>query len=228
MAERYSKLHKLVEIIRNFPDLSCGEFDSVSLYDRKPACVFAGTLKQDRNLANMVRAIGLLRKRNVTLQLWLAGKWESAEYEHSIWRLATEEGVSDQVHYSGILSHKDAVALESRGSIGMVTLLPIPNTLKTLPIKLFECMGLGLPVIYSDFPLLQRYVREYGVGVAVDPEKPEQIADALEYLVKNPQIAQQMGTMGKRAVMEKYNWAHEGARLVALYHKILGPRPERM
>lgn len=224
MAERYGKLHERVEMIRNFPDLSYGEFSDFPLRDRQQACVFAGTLKRDRNMANMVRAVGLLRKKNITLQLWLAGKWESAEYEQSILRLATEEGVSNQVQYSGILSHKDAVALESRGSIGMVTLLPIPNTLKTLPIKLFECMALGLPVIYSDFPLLQRYVHEYGVGVAVDPEKPEEIADALEYLVKNPEIAQQMGRMGKRVVMEKYNWSCEGAKLVALYHEILSPR----
>ncbi len=221
MAERYSTLHERVEMVRNFPDLSCGEFNDVPFHERQQACVFAGTLKRDRNLGHMVRAIGLLHKRNVTLQLWLAGKWESAQYEQSIGKLAAEEGVSDKIHYSGILSHRDAVTLESRASIGMVTLLPIPNTLKTLPIKLFECMALGLPVIYSDFPLLQSYVREYGVGMAVDPEKSDQIADALEYLVTNPKIGQQMGEMGRRTVMEKYNWARESTKLLALYREIL-------
>ena len=216
IAERYSKLHERVEIIRNFPDLSRDEFNGVPPHDREPACVLAGTLNADRNLANMVLAIGLLRRRNVSIALWLAGGWDSPEYERAIQKLAAEEGVSDQVRYSGILSHKDAVALESRASIGMATVLPTGNFLKTLLIKLFECMALGLPVIYSNFPLFQQYVREYGVGVAVDPEKPEQIADALEYLVKNPQIAQQMGKMGKRAVMERYNWDHEGTRLLAL------------
>lgn len=221
MAERYSALHKRVEIISNFPDLLCEEFNRVSPRDRQQACVFAGTLKRDRNIANMVRAIGMLRKRNVTLQLWLAGKWESDEYEQAIKKLADQEGVADQVHYSGVLSHKDAVALESRANIGMVALLPIPNTLKTLPIKLFECMALALPVIYSDFPLLQKYVREYRVGVAVNPESYEQIADAMEYLVNNPQIAEHMGRMGRRAVEEKYSWFREGEKLLALYKEIL-------
>jgi len=224
IAEPYSKLHERVEIIRNFPDLSRDEFNGDSPHGHEPACVLAGTLNGDRNLANMVLAIGLLRKRNVSISLWLAGKWDSPEYERAIQKLAADEGISDRVRYFGILSHKDAVALESRASIGMATVLPTGNFLKTLLIKLFECMALGLPVIYSDFPLFQQYVREYGVGVAVDPEKPEQIADALEYLVNNSQIAQQMGKMGKRAVMERYNWAHEGTRLLALYREILGPR----
>lgn len=224
MAEPFLRMHDRVEIIRNFPDLSHEEFSGIPASERQQACVFAGGLIENRNLKNMVLAISLLRKRGVGLQLWLAGKWESSEYERTIQKLVAEEGVAGQVQYHGILSHKDALVLESRASIGMVTLLPIPNTLKTLPIKLFECMALGLPLVYSDFSLMQSYVHEYGVGVAVDPENTEQIADALEYLLKNPHAAQQMGRMGRRAVEEKYNWAHEGKRLLALYDEILGVR----
>lgn len=224
IAERYSNLHNRVEIIRNFPYFSCEEFNGISPPDRMQACVFAGALRKDRNLKNMVLAIGLLRKRGVTLQLWLAGKWESAEYEQAIRKLAIREGVTDQVHYSGILSHQDALALESRASIGMATLLPIQNSVNSLPIKVFECMALGLPIVYSNFPLLQAYIGNCGVGLAVDPEKPEQIADALESLVKDPGMAVSMGQSAKRAVAEKFNWANEGKRLSALYREILGPR----
>lgn len=224
IAERYSNLHHRVEIVRNFPDFTCEEFNCVSQPDRTQACVFAGTLSKDRNLKNMVLAIGLLRKRGVDLQLWLAGKWESTEYEQAIQKLVIEEGVTDRVRYSGILSHQDALSLESRASIGMATLLPIKNSLNSLPIKVFECMALGLPVVYSNFPLLQTYIGKCGVGLAVDPESPEQIADALESLVKDPEMASNMGQSAKRAVIEKFNWANEGKRLNALYREILEPR----
>jgi len=222
IAERYSTIHGCVEIIRNFPNLSMEDLSSVSSHDHKWACVYAGVLKRDRNLKNMILAVGLLRKRGLDVPLWLAGGWEGPQYEHEIWRLVAEEGVKDQVHYSGVLSHKDAVALESRAGIGMVTLLPIKNSLKTLPIKLFECMALGLPIIYSNnFPLLKDYIGEYRVGIPVDPESPPQIADAVEQLLRNPEMALQMGQAGKRAVAERFNWTKESARLLALYHKIL-------
>ena len=224
LAEPYARMHERVEIIRNFPDLSGGEFAGAPAHERRQSCVFAGALAEDRNLENMVLAIGLLRKRNITLELWLAGEWESPLYEQTIQNLAAKEEVTNQVRYSGILSHKAAVALESQASIGMVTLLPIRNSLNSLPIKAFECMALGLPIVYSDFPLLQTYIGKCGVGLAVDPQDPVQIADALEYLLKNPRIAQEMGQMGRRAVEERYNWSCEGTRLLGLYREILGPR----
>ena len=221
IAERYSIIHGCVEVIRNFPNLSCEELNGVSSQDHKRACVFAGGLKKDRNLKNMVLAMGLLRKRGLAVPLWLAGSWESAQYEHEIWKLAAEEGVKDQIYYSGILPHKDAVALESRAGIAMVTLLPIQNSLKALPIKMFECMALGLPIIYSNFPWLKAYIGEYRVGVSVDPESSEQIADAAELLLKNPKMARHMGQAGKRAIAEKFNWTNECAKLLALYRNIL-------
>ena len=224
IAARYSAIHGCVEIIRNYPNLSIEDLSGVSTDDHKRACVFAGTLKKDRNLQNMVRAIGLLRKRGLSVPLWLAGRWDSPEYEHEIWKLAAEEGVKDQVHYSGVLPHKDAVALESRAGIGMVTILPIQNSLKTLPIKIFECMAIGLPIIYSNFPFLKSYIDEYHVGLSVDPESPAQIADAVELLLENPEMSRQMGQAGKRAVAEKFNWTNESANLLALYRKILDPR----
>ena len=224
LAEPYLRMHECVEIIRNFPDLSGGEFTVVPAHERRQSCVFAGSLVEDRNLKNMVLAIGLLRKRNIILELWLAGEWESPAYQEAIQNLAAKEGVANQVRYSGILSHKEAVMLESQASIGMVTLLPIRNSLNSLPIKAFECMALGLPIVYSDFPLLQTYIGKHSVGLAVDPHDTVQIADALEYLLENTHIAQEMGQMGRRAVEEKYNWSCEGARLLDLYREILGPR----
>ncbi len=224
IAEPYSRIHSSVVIIRNFPNLSTEDLSGASSHDHKRACVFAGTLKEDRNLQNMVRAIGLLRRRGLAVPLWLAGRWATPQYEQEIWRLAAEEGVKDQIHYSGVLPHKEALALESHAGIGMVTILPIQNSLKTLPIKIFECMALGLPLIYSNFPILKDYIDEYHVGLSVDPESPAQIADAVELLLGNPEMSRQMGQAGKRAVAERFNWPNECAKLLSLYRSILDPQ----
>ena len=39
----------------------------------------------------------------------------------------------------------------------------------------------------------------------VDPKNPDQIADAINYLVENKEEAYKMGQEGRRAVIEKYN-----------------------
>lgn len=83
-------------------------------------------------------------------------------------------------------------------------------------------MALGLPLIFSDLPNFREIAGTSNAGIAVDPTKPEQIADAIEYLVRNPDIARQMGEAGRRAVRERFNWNHERAKLLDLYSNILG------
>jgi glycosyltransferase involved in cell wall biosynthesis len=57
----------------------------------------------------------------------------------------------------------------------------------------------------------------------VDPTVPEQIADAIETLVRKPDLARRMGEAGKCAVRERFNWGAERVKLLRLYHEILGP-----
>jgi glycosyltransferase involved in cell wall biosynthesis len=99
----------------------------------------------------------------------------------------------------------------------MVTLLPLPNHVDSLPTKMFEYMSSGIPVIASDFPLWRQIVEGNRCGICVDPLDPKAIAAAIDYLVSSPDIAKSMGERGRRAVLEKYNWEVEAARLTDFY-----------
>ena len=81
-------------------------------------------------------------------------------------------------------------------------------------------------MVCSDFPKYREVAEKTGAGIMVDPTKPEQIADAIESLVRNPALARQMGEAGKRAVRERFNWNVERVKLLQLYHEILSP-PDR-
>lgn len=72
-------------------------------------------------------------------------------------------------------------------------------------IKVFESMEAGLPLICSDVPVYRRIWEEYKFGMLVDPTNPDQIVDAINYLVEHKEEAYKMGQEGRRAVIEKYN-----------------------
>lgn len=72
-------------------------------------------------------------------------------------------------------------------------------------IKIFESMEAGLPLICSDVPVYRKIWEEYKFGILVDPTNPDQIAEAINYLVENKEEAYKMGQEGRRAVIEKYN-----------------------
>jgi glycosyltransferase involved in cell wall biosynthesis len=82
-------------------------------------------------------------------------------------------------------------------------------------------MAAGLPVIASNFPLWKEIVEGNKCGLTVDPLNPREIAQAVEYLLEHPELRQEMGENGRRAVIEKYNWEQEAEKLLALYQRLL-------
>ena len=73
------------------------------------------------------------------------------------------------------------------------------------PLKLWEYMACGKPVIATnteDFRVLE----EYNAGILVDPEKPEEVADAIITLLKNKELRDEMGKNGRKYVVENRSW----------------------
>ncbi|MEN6406734.1 MAG: glycosyltransferase family 4 protein [Thermoguttaceae bacterium] len=219
IAQYYRKYATSVHVVANFPDLSVWENMPPVPRDAN-TCVFTGAISPIRGLLEVVRAIGILKARGVTVRLELAGP-DAESFVAVLLEEASRLGISDLVAYHGCLAPSDAQALMQAAGIGLVTYLPYKNNMIGWPIKLFQCMAHGLPFIYSDFPSYREVAEASGSGIAVDPTDPNSIANALEQIVKNPKLAQEMGDAGKRAVFEKFNWNREEAKLLAIYEAIL-------
>jgi glycosyltransferase involved in cell wall biosynthesis len=182
----------------------------------------AGTLYPSNGLPIILRALALLKQRGLTVRLNLAGI-ASDGYLLSLWNEAEVLGVREQVNYHGMLSRKGALVFQKKGDIGLVTYQPLLHCVNSLPNKLLECMSLGVPVVYSNFPNYREIAEAAGAGIMVDPTVPEQIADAIETLVRSPDLARRMGEAGERAVRERFNWGVERVKLLRLYRQILSP-----
>jgi glycosyltransferase involved in cell wall biosynthesis len=221
IAQRYRSFHANVEVVANFPDLS--KFTGLPPVARDGrTCSFIGGIDPDQGLTEAVKALAVLRGRGLDVSLVLAGTPVTPEYLEELFAIATRLGVRDLVLYKGVLPKSEAILLQNEVSIGLVPYLPLNNNIVGMPNKLLESMALGLPVVYSDFPSYQEVAGEYKAGVAVDPTKPEAIADAIEYLVRSPDAAREMGQNGKRGIRERFNWSVEREKLLALYQRALG------
>ena len=164
----------------------------------------------------MVRAMGHLPEA-LGVRLMLAGSFTPGELEEELNRLPAWM----QVEYLGWLSRPSIAELLHNSRIGIVVLQPIPNYVESQPIKLYEYMSAGLPVIASDFPLWRRIVDEAECGLLVDPLDPKAIAGAIQWLLEHSEQAEAMGRRGQEAVREKYNWDAESKKLLAFYEDLL-------
>ena len=60
-----------------------------------------------------------------------------------------------------------------------------------------------------------------GCGLCVDPKDIDAVTEAVRYLAEHPEEARRMGQSGRRWAEKKYNWAHEEAKLLALYRELV-------
>jgi glycosyltransferase involved in cell wall biosynthesis len=227
IAHRYRPLHGKVQVVANYPELVGIEGLAPVSRDGK-TCVFAGGLMPNRGLTWVFAAMATLKERGLIIPLEIAGAPMSEEYLRSLWREADRLGIRAQIRYHGVLSKPETMLLQQRASIGLVPYLPVANNMAGMPNKLVECMALGLPVVFSDFPSYQAVAGSSGAGIAVDPTKPEQIATAIERLVREPALAQRMGEAGRRAIDDRFNWNVERGKLLEMYEDILAVETPRL
>ena len=86
----------------------------------------------------------------------------------------------------------------------------------SLPNKLFEYMMAGLPVLASDFPEMQRVVRETHAGVTVDPTDVDAIRFQVGEMLSDATKRAAYGLASQEAA-QRYHWEREADQLTQLY-----------
>ncbi|MEM3112421.1 MAG: glycosyltransferase family 4 protein [Candidatus Anstonellales archaeon] len=211
--ERFIKLGCNAININNFPLLSEFAMDDIDWSKKERAVCYVGGLDEIRGLNQMIEAIS-----KTDAKLILAGNFTTGEQKKRAMSLKGWQNVK----YLGYADREKVKEIFLRSMGGLVVLLPESNYVNSnYPTKMLEYMSAGLPVISSDFPLWKEVIEGNKCGICVNPLNPEEIAEAIKYLVNNPEEAREMGKSGKRVVLEKYNWDKEKEKLLVLYRNIL-------
>ena len=120
----------------------------------------------------------------------------------------------------GFLDRETVKKTLMKSIAGLVVLEPTRSYLDSIPVKMFEYMAAGIPVIASDFEYWKELIIKEDCALFVDPLDSEQIAMAIKRLCGNRILASQMGERGRKAVLEKFNWNKEEEKLLKFYQEL--------
>lgn len=211
--ENYNKYVNKFVFIRNFPILELINQKDKNKIDRDPSkfiLIYAGGLSEIRGIYEVISSLDKVEN----VELWLLGPWESEEYELKCSNLKS----FNKVKYFGVLKMKDVYGYMKLADVGISTLYPKENYLTSLPVKAFEYMACGLPIIMSNFELWQKMFSE--CALFVNPKDENDISDKINILKQNKELILELGLKSKEIVNREYSWETESKRLISLYKSI--------
>ncbi len=209
----------LVHLVPNYPELS-GPVVRRELRDlpggaaigsRDPVVLYLGGLMGGRGLEQLVDALRVAG----SAQLVLLGAGPLAP---ELAQRATAFGGGDRLHLLDPVAPDEVIAYAASADIGVSPIVPsCLNYRYSLPNKLFQYMAAGIAVVASDLPQVRDVVEGARCGLIVDTTRPEAIAAGIEQLAGEPGDAREMGSRGRAAVEERYNWPAAAATLLRAY-----------
>ncbi|MDF1672104.1 MAG: glycosyltransferase family 4 protein [Vicingaceae bacterium] len=210
--DRFIKVNPNTTDINNFPIIEELLIDYDYSKKTDDYICYVGGITKTRGIIELVTSIS-----DLDCKLLLAGKFLEENLREETSKLGGWEKVEEQ----GFLNRNEVKELYKKSKIGIVTLHPTVNYLDSLPVKMFEYMAAGIPVIASNFPLWKSIIETNNCGLCVDPLDSKATSIAINNLLNNPDLSKEMGENGKTLVQQKYNWKNEEIKLIDFYKRII-------
>jgi glycosyltransferase involved in cell wall biosynthesis len=166
--------------------------------------VYTGAHGIANALETILKAGKLLKEKNIAgIKIILVG--EGTLKPHLI-NWAKRERL-DNIAFLEPLPKKEIPFFLKAADVGILTLRNIPSfTYAVSPNKLFDYMAAGLPVICAVAGECAEIITESGGGIAVPPEDPEALVNALLYFYNLPlKERERMGQLGRQYVITNHS-----------------------
>jgi glycosyltransferase involved in cell wall biosynthesis len=166
--------------------------------------LFVGKIDAHRGVELAVRALPGLQRQFPELTLTLVG---DGTQRVRLEQLCQSLSIKESVHFTGWVQFRDIWKHISESTICLIPHLRSEHTDTTLPNKLFDYMALGRPVVASDCSPMKRIIQETNCGLTFRSGDSHDLECAVRKLLVDSRLRQEAGSNGRRAVLNRYNWA---------------------
>lgn len=173
---------------------------------------FAGTIKERKNVLNIVKAYELFRKEQGTHKLVIGGKKEGPYYERIV-RYITAHALTGDVVFLDHLNDQQLSYTYRRAEA-----LIFPSLIEGTGNPILEAMDCGIPVITSNI-FGPAELGSNGSALLIDPYKPEEIADAMRHIVCDPELRKTLVQKGFEQV-KYFSWDTAFKETMALFRSL--------
>jgi glycosyltransferase involved in cell wall biosynthesis len=159
---------------------------------------FAGRLLQDKGVYEYISAARLLKKRGIKAQFLLAGDLDANNPTGL--SLKDLDKLKDDNYVKFIGYHSDIPSLYEKSHI-----ICLPSYREGFPKSLIEAAAAKRAVVTTDVPGCRDAIIPNKTGLLVPVKDFHKLADALQWLIENPEKRIAMGAAGRNLAEEEYS-----------------------
>ncbi|MBN2214074.1 MAG: glycosyltransferase family 4 protein [Bacteroidales bacterium] len=209
-----------VRIIYNYTNLQPAKkvFPAESkIYD----AIYAGSIRSTRGVWQIIRAVKMAGDRGKPFRVLFIGPVFEKNLKKKLLRFLTRYKLTQNIIIKEPVPYEMIGSFYEQSKTGLIIFNDNPVNRTILPIKLFEYMAYGLPVLCSNFGHLKNYIETDETGMTTDPSDPEDICDKLGTLLTDHDLYMRYSSNGMNAVARKYSWHFMEKRLLDIYQELL-------
>lgn len=208
------------EVLYNFTD-NYHLFENRALHQKKYDFIYSGGITELRGALKILEATNIAKQQNQQIKVIFVGKYSPENLKNEMQVYIDTHDLNDNVELHSHVNYSEISSYYNNSKIGMVTLFNCPTFKISMPIKVFEYMAFGLPLIGSDFGPIKKYIETENCGLFVDPQSSIEISNAMCKLLTDSDLYHLYSENGRSATLKKYKWDFELDKLVSYYQKAL-------
>jgi len=209
-----------VQIIYNYTNLE-SPAQQINLKDREFDAIYTGGITKLRGAFKILEAIKTLKQKKANVKMLFLGSYFPDDLKEKMHQFVRENQLEDNIFLLDTVPYNEVAGYYKKSKIGLGIFLPIKTHKIILQIKLFEYMNFGLPIVGSNFGHINNIINNDQVGIAINPENPDEIAEAIDNLLSDEKLYTSLSENGKTAVRKKYRWEYVEEKLLSIYTTLL-------
>ena len=179
--------------------------DSPIISDEKvPVVLSVGRLVKKKGFDFLIKACAILKERGRRFQCQIVGGGDG--YTETLVQLIKELGLEDTVNLHGAVTQEELRDIYQQATLFALPCLVVDNGDRDgIPNVLVEAMAMRVPVISTDISGIPELIDNNVNGLLVPEKNALAMADAIEKLLINPALRQQLGDAGRARVCQDFD-----------------------
>jgi teichuronic acid biosynthesis glycosyltransferase TuaC len=186
---------------------------ALGIADTDKVLIFVGNLIKTKGVFELLEAFISLSASRRDLYLIMVGK--GAE-QKKIRNIIESASLENRIILTGKVPHN-----EISSWLNAADLFVLPTYYEGLPNALLEAMSCGLPVIATRVGGIPEVIEDGRNGVLIEKQNTNALSRAIEYLINDGILAENMGIVGRQLLNDRFSWGHNAADMSRIYGEVI-------